>query len=331
VTFNPLEMDNKDTVDGLEKIIMEQKEMLQHLHRRVQNHVKEKNDLIEMNEESERLIKKKEKLIEDISKYHRNSRDEHKEALAVWHKKKELSDKLIKTLQTENSDLKSKLENNHEFDKLVEEVDVMKERNKKKQFDIEELEKENQLTNVKLSKLEKENEELAFKIETIENEETTKLSEELGIDDPKSINVSYECGSSDKVFAKFETINVHNKNMHESTVKQLNTLNLKKMDLERKLNLQKLKIASDLFEVKKKEVSNEKCKCKSFCRIYHVKHNFRKSVSQEMINRFKAIQSEYSCDPCDKTFANEDSLKVHTIANHVPVSSREMETGGSNS
>ena len=284
-------MDNKDAVDALEKTIMEQKEMLQHLHRRVQNHVKEKNDLIEMNEESERLIKKKEKLIEDISKYHKNSRDEHKEALAVWHKKKELSDKLIRTLQTENSNLKSKLENNLEFDRLVEEVNVMKEINEKKQFDIEELENEKKLSNLKLSKLEKENEELAFKIETIENQETTKLSVELGIEDPKSLNVSFECGTSEKVSEEVENVNDHNENLHESKLKELLALNFKKMDLEQKLNLQKLKIAADLYEVKKKEVSNEKCKCKSFCRIYHVKHNFRRSVSQELIDRLKEIQT----------------------------------------
>ena len=95
-------MDEQTTIE-------DQKQMVDHLHKRVREHMKEKNSLIEMNTELENELLKKEKQIKEVSKYHQNARQEYKEALAIMEKKKEASSELIKTLQTENSNLKEKL------------------------------------------------------------------------------------------------------------------------------------------------------------------------------------------------------------------------------
>ena len=92
--------------------IEEQKQMLKHLHRRVQDHLRERHDLIEMNEECEKVIKEKENKIKDVSNYHKKAREEYKDALATWEKKKDISNKLMKTLQNENATLKNRLEEN---------------------------------------------------------------------------------------------------------------------------------------------------------------------------------------------------------------------------
>ena len=90
-------------------------------------------------------------------------------------------------------------------------------------------------------------------------------------------------------------------NCFETRANEVYKWKLQEMDIERKINAQKLKLTSDLFELKKKEFTEDrKCKCKGFCRIYHFKHNFRKSLCNEISLKFKVLQqSEYSVvNPC---------------------------------
>ena len=49
-------------------------------------------------------------------------------------------------------------------------------------------------------------------------------------------------------------------------------------EMEVSLYAQKLQLSNKLFALKEMETSLYKtCKCKGYCRIYHVKHNFQKS------------------------------------------------------
>ena len=56
----------------------EQSQMINHLQRRVRDYMREKNSLFEINTELETELTKKEKLLKDVSEYHKKSRDEHK-------------------------------------------------------------------------------------------------------------------------------------------------------------------------------------------------------------------------------------------------------------
>ena len=87
----------------------DQQQMIRYLQKRIQDHVKEKNKLIEINEDLEEQFRKKEKLLNDVSNYHKKARSDHKEELLKVNKKKEVSDSVIKNLQTENINLKKKL------------------------------------------------------------------------------------------------------------------------------------------------------------------------------------------------------------------------------
>ena len=320
-------MDEQTTIE-------DQKQMVDHLHKRVREHMKEKNCLIEMNTELENELIKKEKQIKEVSKYHKNSRDEYKEALAIMEKKREVSNNLIKSLQLENNKLEkrlaTKVKTNEEFnDKLSNEIEELQKVNKTKEIMIKEIVCEKEMFEEKLKKLENENDdlkenllekeqkELEDKLEKISNEKeySQTLSEELGISDHRSTNVSFEC---DAEFAAVGYLNNHKGSEHdEPTVKEIFKLKLKEMELEKHISSQKLKISSDLIELKEKEISEERrCRCRGFCRIVHQKHNWRKSYSQIIIKILRKPNSTQICETCDKTFENVDSLKKHMETVH---------------
>ena len=66
-------MDAQSTID-------DQKQMLNHLHKCIKDHMKEKKMLIEINTELEEQLEKKEKHVQEVANYHKNSRDEYKKA-----------------------------------------------------------------------------------------------------------------------------------------------------------------------------------------------------------------------------------------------------------
>ena len=67
--------------------------MIKHLQKRIQDHVKEKNNLIEINEDLEEQFHKKEKLLNEVSNYHKKARNDHKEELFKVLKKKKYQTK----------------------------------------------------------------------------------------------------------------------------------------------------------------------------------------------------------------------------------------------
>ena len=111
----------------------DQKQMIKHLQKRVQEHVKEKNTIIEMNEDLEKELEAKAKLLNEVSNYHKKARNEHKEELFQMAKKKEVSDKVIKDLQTENNNFKTEIEKIG-LKQLLGELDDLKDVNKKKEL-----------------------------------------------------------------------------------------------------------------------------------------------------------------------------------------------------
>ena len=305
-------MDEQTTIE-------DQKQMVDHLHKRVREHMKEKNSLIEMNTELENELLKKEKQMKEVSKYHQNARQEYKEALAIMEKKREVSNKLIKTLQTETSNLKDKLtqltaDKSSEVDELFEELAVIKEINNKKEILLQKISNEKEIMEGKLVEVEKETEDLKARLETkdIEREEVKSLSEELGISNPHSLNVSFKCAPCSDCIEK-----LCKKEMHKQNLQNVDDLKLKELELERKLHLQRFKLTSDLLELSKNEFDEKnKCKCRGNCKIFHHKHNWTKSLCLEIKNKFKSLVSKHSCKPCDKTFENVDSFKKHDKSAH---------------
>ena len=158
--------------------------------------------------------------------------------------------------------------------------------------------------------LEKETE--ALKDENAENanekEYETNLSDELGIADPRAHNAS----------PVFEPSNLKNHDLKYHGDTLVNKIwKLKQIQLEKSINSQKLKLTSDLLQLKENEFSGSvNCACRTFCRITHKKHNWKKSTSPEMFLKFKLLDRAYSCENCDNTFQNVDCLKLHMKTFH---------------
>ena len=89
------------------------------------------------------------------------------------------------------------------------------------------------------------------------------LSDELGIADPRALNVSPAFEPS--------SLNNHDVKYHGNTlVKKI--WKLKQIQLEKSINSQKLKLTSDLLQLKEKEFCGSvNCACRTFCRITHKK------------------------------------------------------------
>ena len=106
-------------------------------------------------------------------------------------------------------------------------------------------------------------------------EDEQNLGDELGISDPLAINASPACEPS---YLKIQEGKSHRKLMEKQVWK------LKLVQLEKSISSEKLKITCDILNLKEKEYSETKmlgCKCKTYCRIMHNKHNWKKSISQE--------------------------------------------------
>ena len=142
-------------------IFEDQKQLIKHLNKHVQDHFKERNVLIEMNEELEVELKSKERLLKEVSNYHTKARDEFKQEMLKMNKKKEVSDTLIKSLQAENDKIKKKIEQ-VDLKQLLDEIKTLKE---------VKIEKENIIQNLKT-----ENTELKTKLEANETESSDEIN-----------------------------------------------------------------------------------------------------------------------------------------------------------
>ena len=79
------------------------------------------------------------------------------------------------------------------------------------------------------------------KLEAIENtrDDVNYLIEELGISDSQSHNVSSECDPCRKDISKETHLKMHMKKLHE--------VESKRIELEKKINLQTFKLMSDIY------------------------------------------------------------------------------------
>ena len=269
----------------MEAIIKDQKQMIHYLHTQAADHVKTRTMLIEMNEELEKEIIEKDEIIFKV--------------------KKELENK-ERRLNVYEEDTFNK---SVDVDRLLEEIILIKKLNKEKEDTLAIVVKENESLQENLALLEKETEKLKTDVAINDQDEFEQnLSDELGILDPRALNVSPACEQSN---VKNHDVNHH----RESLVKKI--WKLKQMQLEKSINLQKFNLTSNILQLKEREFpGSEICSCKGYCRILHQKHNWKKSMSQEIYFKFKTLDNAYCCENCDKTFQNVDCLKLHMKTVH---------------
>ena len=325
----------------MENIIEDQKAMIKYLQKRVQDHLSEKNDLIEHVEELENELREKsdkikqleedvdigydmvqrrgranQKLNEEVQEL-KNKRKENTEIVLQLEKRKETSDKVIKSLQNgkeimtldleetkkqiiaKNEELEHNSESHDiEVKSLIQQINQIQLNNKEKEAMLEIMNKENSEIKEKLASLEKVNEDLKESVEDlkVDDEESRTLSDELGIFNPRSHNVSLECDSCDEGTEGIINFQGHKRINHEGqNIKQIFESKLKEIELEKKVSEQRFGLTLSLFKLKEKENSDRyKCRCKNYCRILHFKHNWKKPMTKELFEKNDALNPEHT-------------------------------------
>ena len=207
----------------------------------------------------------------------------------------------------------------------MKEIEHVQKINQKKEDHLNEIEKEKDQLKDKLIELEEEKDAFIEQLvkEETESESVKNLSGELGVLDQRAHNVSPDENMKSPTHLKNHIGYVHD----GSLVKKI--WKLKVMQLEQSISSQKLKIASDILNLKEKEASrNQFCKCNTFWSLVHQKHNWKRSVSQDILNKFRLLENSYTCNCCDKTFQNVDCLNLHVRRVHEENFVREAHNGG---
>ena len=136
-----------------------------------------------------------------------------------------------------------------------------------------------------------------------------------------------ECGNS---FCSKTDMKEHSRNVH---VREFQT---KILEYQQNLFKQNYKLTRSVNKLMEVEISQsyKSCNCKKFCRINHGKHNWRKYVSFELIEKIEEIRNcvselsndfekqsgnceAYHCSNCDEIFANNDDLNIHIETFHT--------------
>ena len=228
-------------------------------------------------------------------------------------KQKEVAQKFFMKIMGENKVLKEQLEDaNKDLEIFKKESDKDKSneetREKAMLSEIDVLEKEiaklhttNSEKQTTLDKIEEEKNELIGKIVTletkIENSETKEpnyvehltarsLEEELSVCGA-DILTAFQCKHCDSNFLSKETLKNHVKEVHVQEAK------MNMIKVERKIAFQTKMLATSVNNLVKKEFSEiqKPCTCRNFCRISHLKHNWNRSVGNQIIAKFAEIKN----------------------------------------
>ena len=168
-----------------------------------------------------------------------------------------------------------------------------------------------------------------FESQTLLKSASSSLSDELaqvGVFTCDQCNLNFRCE---------DELKDHKTRTHEAKLSKKLFVLSKLSFLENKVSEQKLQLTSSLYKLKEHEKKKRQfCTCKSFCRIFHNKHNYYHSASDEIFEKleinsivlnvsnnaesehFGAKRKYYCCNQCEKTFQRQGDLKKHKKAEH---------------
>ena len=196
----------------------------------------------------------------------------------------------VKELEIEYSDAKK---NKLEMENMTKEIVSLRLQTSEYEDLLKNLTVENEATKEEIKRLEieKDIDELD-KIESvaINQKDVTELNKDESDSDHKSEDLSiyqeiqnsnfqFRCEMCNNILSTKNDLKVHNINIHE-----INLLENEVMKLESKINKQKMCLTNSILKLKEIELKERfSCKCKSFCRIFHHKHNWSKLKSEDIL------------------------------------------------
>ena len=202
----------------------------------------------------------------------------------------------IKILQQEVIDAKD--QSNHTHDDFYQKSEI--EMKLQEQADwIEALE-------VEKDSMKKKNEDLNDEL-TTKNKEVQDLESQIVLKSSKSLLSEelaqvgmFKCDQCNFYFENEAELKNHNVATHEVVINGKLNLLEKMSHLERTVSQQKLNLTTSLLNLKKNESKESHvCKCKTYCRINHQKHNYIRSKSDEIAQVI--INCIYICAKSSKT------------------------------
>ena len=218
-----------------------------------------------------------------------------------FEKKKLISDKLIRSLQQDNLQLKKNLSLETAAN---EKLQRGKDTTNKKIVDLED----------KILAKNKEVQDINKKFEKMSTSVSkSSLKEEL------ERVPFFSCNQCEKTFVTLEEFRTHMKKEHENKLLKKVELLKKTQSLQETISKQKGKLISSILKLKNKEfIKKPKCNCRGFCLIDHKRYNFQKCEADEIFKKIEQLSNDneinncsqhlpnssllLDCDDCEKTF-----------------------------
>ena len=254
-------------------------------------------------EHSDKSVDERKKLVDELMKTNENLENQNialemevKASHTIIARMKEENDKLKKGKNVAEKVIKNLQEKLNLQSKDISGVKKISEENEQLILDKETLERE-------VVEIQKENILKEENLKTIMNEmkfleEKHSKNKEKKVEEKNSqtdaLNLHYQesekvpainCSCCQNNFLSISDLEKHQKEMHRSTVKKHLESKLKKINYS--LISEKFQLSVKLAKLKEREIEEKKCHCRKFCRIYHIKHNWKKSISDELSRRMK--------------------------------------------
>ena len=223
--------------------------------------------------------------------------DEYEEAIIdkddiirKFEKGKTIADKVIQNFK-EKLDLQEK--DKCDIEKILKEKDELNSEKETLEKEIIEIQKENVLKeeNLEAIKLEMNTcKDKLLKLEEKEVEEKNVQTDVFQVNPQESEILATDCDCCGKKFQSTFELERHMEENKRSATKYLLLSQLQKIETE--VLSQKFHLSVKLAKIKEKETNEQNsCMCRSFCRIFHKKHNWKKSETDHILNKMKDLQA----------------------------------------
>ena len=281
------------------------------------------------NEEIEDLeIKQKiatgviERLKDDVKKLEKKALLSISEVEERYKIEKDDMRKDINCLKEDNSKYKVHLE------KLIVENQDEREKTQHLVNEIANLERKNGIDKDEIG-TDKINKESSF---TIDEEEELSIHHEILMSNFHEITLA--CDQCDKIFSTTKSLEQHTSTIHESKlleneVRKSENKNCSEKiyleqnisELQSQISHQREHFLKQIFKVREIEIYQKySCNsaCKPGCRVFHQKHNWRRSESEILLRKFNEmdVEKHYKCEQCEKIFIHLTNLENHLNSSH---------------